>query len=129
MMTTDTALTVGLIAAGYVFFFWLGRMHARDMERRQRDTPSMPGPSRWHALPGGRLELAATGYAIEHRPQDRRADFWLYSPEGQMIVAVPPGQLEPLKQLAERMAAERDEFVPPACEPFPAIGPGPNRGA
>ena len=126
-MTAIDILTAGAIVAGWGLFFWLGRTHARDIEQKLRDTQAMPTPSRWQALPGGRLELAATGYAIEHRPHDKRADFWLYSPEGQMIVAVPPGQLEPLKQLAERMAAERDEFAPSNVQSFPAIGQGSNR--
>jgi hypothetical protein len=81
-----------------------------------------PPENPWHALPGGRLKLGATGFAIEHRPQDPRADFFLYNPEGVLAVAVPAGNLAALKQLAERMAGERREFDA-TVQSFPAFGP------
>jgi hypothetical protein len=70
-------------------------------------------PPAWHALPGNRIELGATGFAIEARHEDplQRA-YWLYSPEGTLIANCGPMVLQNLKQLAEQLAKDRQEFVP-----------------
>jgi len=76
------------------------------------------GPARepsgpWHALPGGSIELGSTGFLIRHRPglMMTNGEFALESPEGRLMFTAGPGFLEPLKQAAERCAAERAEFV------------------
>lgn len=74
------------------------------------------GPARepsgpWYALPGGSIELGSTGFLIRHRPDAGMGEFALESPEGRLMFTAGPGFLEPLKQAAERCAAERAEFV------------------
>lgn len=74
------------------------------------------GPARepggpWHTLPGGVIELGSTGFLIRHRPGLFNGEFSLESPEGRLMFTAGPGFLEPLKQAAERCAAERAEFV------------------
>lgn len=74
------------------------------------------GPARepsgpWHTLPGGVIELGSTGFLIRHRPGVTVAEFVLESPEGRTMFTAGPGFLLPLKQAAERCAAERAEFA------------------
>ena len=121
------ALLLVCIGMAGMVIFALGKEFRRQAERLKPPAyEPTPKPDPWRALPGGRLELAATGFAIEHRPADPRCDFFLYSPEGQFLCAVPAGNLAPLKQLAERMADERREFEPDPVQSFPAFGPRTN---
>jgi len=69
----------------------------------------LAGP--WHTLSGGVIELGSTGFLIRHRPGVTVAEFVLESPEGRTMFTAGPGFLLPLKQAAERCAAERAEFA------------------
>jgi hypothetical protein len=76
-----------------------------------------PGPGRWHALGGERMELEATGFAIERNTRPNLPLYCLYSPEGWLLVA--GGDLQVLKGCGERLADERAEFQP-ASQPAAA---------
>ena len=79
-------------------------------------SPLLPGKSlTWHAVPGRRIELGTTGFAIALNTEANRAWYTLYSPEGLRMAEL--NELPVLKQCGERFAAEREEFtyigVPP----------------
>lgn len=72
-------------------------------------TPSPAAPSpQWHALPGLRLELGATGYCILLGTRPMEPLYRLISPEG--YVSAFGIDLPGLKGLGERLASERAEF-------------------
>lgn len=66
--------------------------------------------SDWHALPGQRMELGATGWAITLSTALGAHPYTLHTPEG--TVHAVASHLQPLKDLGERLAAERAEFEP-----------------
>lgn len=71
--------------------------------------PDSVKPSRWSATVGGkRLELEATGYAIELRDSPRGFPYVLVDPEGRS--AAMTSELQALKELGERWAKDRAEF-------------------
>lgn len=69
--------------------------------------PRQPANGPWHAMPGDRLELLDTGFAIELHPLYRNA-YWLFSPEGYRLVAW--HDLEEVKRHGELQAAQRASF-------------------
>ena len=64
--------------------------------------------SPWHALPGNRLELSDTGFAIELRSSPNEQPYLLIDPEGRSVAR--SQELAPLKGYGEQRARERDEF-------------------
>lgn len=70
-------------------------------------TPPTRACGPWHAMPGDRLELLDTGFAIELHPLYRNA-YWLFSPEGYRLVAW--HDLEEVKRHGELHAAQRASF-------------------
>jgi len=64
--------------------------------------------SPWHALPGNRIELGDTGFAIELRTKPIDVAYQLFDPEGRHIARA--AELQPLKSYGEKLARERDEF-------------------
>lgn len=83
--------------------------------------PSAPAapPSPWTALPGGRLELGASGFAITLHTGMSGSLYHLWSPEGRLIHHC--FDLLYLKALGERFAAERDEFARVAKVALPPL--------
>lgn len=95
---------------------WIVAEPVKTARREPDHEPEQPpaaepltGP--WHTLPGGVIELGGTGFLIRHRPGVTVAEFVLESPEGRTMFTAGPGFLLPLKQAAERCAAERAEFA------------------
>lgn len=86
--------------------------------RRIADRMDPPPKPAWHALPGGRLELGATGYWIELTPGGPDTDLVLYTPEGRETWKCREWLLDDLKRKAEECAAKRAEFF--ALEISPA---------
>lgn len=80
--------------------------------RRLADRMDPPPRAQWHALPGNTLELGATGYRIELKPDDPSADLIVWSPEGERIASAHQGLLGECKDFAEKCAKNRDEFTP-----------------
>lgn len=82
------------------------------------NVPYLAATPTWHALPGHRLELGATGFYIQLDLAAREPLYKLYSPEGRYY-----GwgfDLQGLKAAAERYADERREFAPEALRhPMP----------
>jgi hypothetical protein len=62
----------------------------------------------WMALPGGRLELRATGFSIALCTKPRCHAYHLTDPENRMLAS--GHLLQPLKQFAEQCASDRAEF-------------------
>ncbi len=75
--------------------------------------PAQPPAFRWHAVPGGAIELGDTGFAIRLNggpPTPQRPNrYTLVNPEGQIDGFGP--DLARLKAWGEQLAAERAEFV------------------
>lgn len=118
-----------LLAALVIWGVWWRAQRDASAKRNKLDepeqwTPPQPQAPSWQALPGAVLELAYTGFSICHRPDDPRSDYFLYSPEGQFMCAVPAGNLEGLMKFGERCAQERRLFS--GVKPFPAITPPSN---
>ncbi len=65
--------------------------------------------SGWHALPGNRIELAATGFAIEFTPGRDVPWFTAYCPDGSKLAV--GMQLQVMKQWLEQLHRDRCEFV------------------
>ncbi len=63
---------------------------------------------RWHALPGQRIELEDTGFAIVMNRPDDHWLYTLYSPEGRVLAY--GGDLPGLKSYGERHARDRSLF-------------------
>lgn len=78
--------------------------------RRIADRLDPPPRPAWQALPGNRLELGATGYWIELKPTDPRADLFLYTPDGREIWTGREWMLDEIKEKAEECARQRGEF-------------------
>ena len=96
------------------FYCWIAANPAKTARHEEPNPePEQPHASPWHALPGGVIELGTTGFLIRHRPglMMANSEFALESPEGRLMFTAGPGFLGPLKQAAERCAAERAEFV------------------
>ena len=97
-------------ASGYfIVKLWL---HWRIQQlTAQRDSmvtfDASKAPPRWSAMPGGRLELGATGFTIVLDVTNVNP-YSLHSPEGRLIAY--GGGLPAVKELAERMARDRAEF-------------------
>ena len=70
-------------------------------------TPA-PGPS-WKALPGQVIELGDTGFQIKLDTRPMHPLYLLVAPEGWTVLG--GADLPVLKQLGERFARERTEFV------------------
>lgn len=64
--------------------------------------------SGWHRLPGGRLELRDTGFAITLCRNPGCQPYHLHDGEGRLLAS--HSLLQPLKQHAELHAADRAEF-------------------
>ena len=64
--------------------------------------------SGWYPMPGGRLELRDTGFAIVRCTHVARPPFELIDPDGRVLAN--GYVLQPLKQFAEQGAADRAEF-------------------
>lgn len=76
-----------------------------------------PKPPTWHALPGNRIELGATGFAIEARYEDREGRVYrLWSPEGVLLASGGTMMLQGLKGMAEQLARDRREFEAPRAD-------------
>lgn len=84
------------------------RLHRWAWNVRTSPTVRTPERAAWHALPGNRIELGASGFAIELRQRIGELPYLLIDPEGRMIARA--GELQPLKAFGERLAKERDEF-------------------
>lgn len=67
-------------------------------------------PRKWHPLPGNRIELGNTGFAIQLHVGPAIYLYELLGPEGQCLSR--GGDLPSLKQIGERLAEERREFEP-----------------
>lgn len=67
--------------------------------------------SEWHSLPGGRLELGATGFYITINPGEPAKVYQGFTPEHLRIVCGP--DLASMKRYLEQEARERAEFDPP----------------
>jgi hypothetical protein len=77
------------------------------------DTPPqfVPPVDPWQALPGDRLELGASGFAITlHRKPGTAGRYVLHSPEGEALAMCGDGHLATLKQHGELIAGERRKF-------------------
>ena len=68
--------------------------------------------SRWYSLPGGRMELADTGFYITLNPGEPGKVYQGFNPEGFRIVW--GNDLASIKRYLEGEARERAEFNPPA---------------
>lgn len=75
------------------------------------DATPQPDASSWHPLPGGVLEFAATGFAIELTANPNLPPFLGIDPEGRYIVA--GVNLDAVKAFVQTIAAWRREFHPP----------------
>jgi hypothetical protein len=75
----------------------------------QASTAAVQSASNWHRLPGGRLELGATGYAIRFCATPDCYPYHLADPDGRAIAS--HGLLQPLKEHAEACAADRREIL------------------
>jgi hypothetical protein len=75
--------------------------------KAQADTPA--GKHGWFALPGGRLEYGASGFAIELCTQPSRLPYKLTDPEGRVIAF--GGLLQTIKECGEQHARDRAEFL------------------
>lgn len=67
--------------------------------------------SDWHSLPGGRIELGATGFYITINPSDPPKIYQGFTPEHERIVY--GRNLPEMKRYLEEEARERAEFDPP----------------
>ena len=68
-----------------------------------------PGQPKWQALPGQIIELGATGFQIIMDTSPHRPMYVLRAPEGWTLYS--GADLPMMKQLGERFASERQEFV------------------
>lgn len=97
------------VAAGGYFAvkLWLEwRIRQLTAQRNALPAPAA-APPQWTAMPGGRLELGATGFYIVLDVVNPNP-YHMHSPEGRLI-AYGAG-LHAVKDLAERMARDRAEF-------------------
>ena len=120
MDAVTAAMWAGALAAGIVLGvaglrWWQGLK--TDAEHVLGATPPMPPipepmpdpTSAWQALPGGRLELRASGFYIQaHISPSTHPHYALESPENRMLAW--STSLDTLKAIGEKLAAERDEF-------------------
>lgn len=75
-----------------------------------------PRRLQWHAIPGMQYELDDTGFRIELLTKERKiqgytipaSTYLLWSPEGRLLTM--HMTTEPLKELGEMLAAEREEL-------------------
>lgn len=79
------------------------------IETESTESESGPQPAGpWFPIGGKRLELGASGYYIELRPQSNKAPYHGYSPEGYCFGT--SHSLSVLKDFLEDKAHEREEF-------------------
>lgn len=76
-----------------------------------RHVPKPQGTAapRWFSLPGHRMELQDSGFAIELGTAPGKPAYTLYSPEGARLAW--GADLPAMQTLAERMAQERQLFA------------------
>jgi hypothetical protein len=110
-----------LVIVGLVAFFvavavqwWLAPAPSRPTPAAPPAPPAEPSP--WIALPGGRLELGGTGFAITLNTGHRGYLYHLWSPEGRLLLEC--SDLPHIKHMGQRLAAERAEF---ACASLPDL--------
>ena len=73
-----------------------------------RPTPEPAPATAWRLLPGGVLELGATGYAIQLHQERQRMPYTLRDPEGRAVAF--GMDLQSLKGVGEKLARDRREF-------------------
>ncbi len=82
---------------------------AQWLDLRRDSSPAGNAPPTWQALPGGRLELGATGFWIEFHPErGALSTYHAFTPEGERVIW--GANLADMKHSLERMAAWRAEF-------------------
>lgn len=79
-----------------------------DTIRRANSITEVQRATGWIPLPGGRLELRDTGFGIQLRTDRGQLPYILVDPDGRNITE--SALLQPLKQLGEQMANDRNEF-------------------
>lgn len=75
----------------------------------QASTAGVQPSGNWYRLPGGRLELGATGFVIRLCTTPGCYPYHLADPDGRAIAS--HNLLQPLKQHAESCAADRREIL------------------
>jgi hypothetical protein len=125
-METVIALTFGfsVLAAAWALASFV-RSYASPPRRKPLGAAERAvDPDRWIALPGNRIELGASGFYISlHTPRadERLPEPYLYrlwTPEGRLVAY--GASLQAHKDMGERLAAEREEFVCRDFEPLPS---------
>jgi hypothetical protein len=127
-MTPDTLLAFAfgalMVAAAWAFAASL-RPYASPPRRQPLSAAERAvDPDRWIALPGNRIELGASGFYVSlhtPRPDERMPEPYLYrlwTPEGRLVAF--GSNLRAIKDMGERLAAERQEFVCRDHEPLPS---------
>lgn len=86
--------------------------HAPAAAAPEAAPPGLTPCSRWHAMPGQRIELADSGFYIVLDLRPNRHLYSLFTPEHERCAYGP--SLQMLKGYGEQLAAERLEFSPPA---------------
>ena len=121
MDAVTVALGAGAVAAGAALgvagLRWWQHLQAGVDAVLAPIPPAPPAPepapepaSTWQAMPGGRLELRASGFYIQaHFGLGSHPYFALTSPENRELAW--SVNLSQLKDLGERLAAEREEFA------------------
>jgi hypothetical protein len=119
MSVMEAQLLGAVWALWAMLIVWMVVVTVRSLIKRPRadappvnnaEAPLLPGKSpTWHAVPGGRIELGGSGFAIALVTEANRAWYTLFSPEGHILAHL--NDLAVLKQCAERFAAEREEFI------------------
>jgi hypothetical protein len=89
---------------------WLYKLlGAPAPQRPTRPTPPGPAAPRWFSLPGQRMELLDSGFAIELGTGPGKPVYTLFSPEGVMLAW--GADLQAMQTTAERLAQERQLFA------------------
>ena len=81
-------------------------------ESPAKPAEAFPSDRQWTSLMGNVLEYGDTGWQIVFKPCDG-FDYTLFSPEGRVMGKYAEGGLPYLKQIAEQMQAQRQEFSAP----------------
>lgn len=76
----------------------------------QKQTAAPATGAGWQRLPGGRLELRDTGYAIQLTGVATEPPYRLFDPDGRPLAN--GYLLQALKEYGEQMARDRAEFGP-----------------
>lgn len=93
---------------------WLSKLaelafRARGPRENPHGTPQGQAAPRWFSLPGHRMELQDSGFAIELGTAPGKPVYTLYSPEGARLAW--GADLPAMQTMAERMAQERQLFA------------------